>query len=146
LPSNSESAHEYNDHQHTNAEIDKDVRKLKILIAEDDDDSLLLMKETVSIWGKEIIAVSNGVKAIEVCRSNPDIDLILMDIRMPDMGGYEATVKIREFNKAVIIIAQTAYAQAGDREKAIDVGCNDYIAKPIRVIELQALIEKYFGK
>jgi hypothetical protein len=146
LPSNNDPGAETIDSKHTNSAKSNDVRKLKILIAEDDDDSLLLMKETVRIWSKEILTVSNGVKAVEVFRSNPDIDLILMDIRMPDMGGYEATRQIREFNKKVLIIAQTAYAQAGDKEKAISVGCNDYIAKPIRLIELQALIEKYFGK
>jgi hypothetical protein len=146
LPSNNESTKETNDSKQTNSAKSNDVRKLKILIAEDDDDSLLLMKETVRIWSKEILTVSNGEKAVEVFRSNPDIDLILMDIRMPDMGGYEATRQIREFNKKVLIIAQTAYAQAGDKEKAISVGCNDYISKTIRIIELQAMIEKYFGK
>jgi CheY-like chemotaxis protein len=55
-----------------------------------------------------------------------------MDIQMPEMGGYEATKQIREFNKEVIIIAQTAYGLAGDKEKALDAGCNDYISKPIK--------------
>ncbi len=64
---------------------------------------------------------------------------------MPGMGGYEATRQIRQFNKNVIIIAQTAYALAGDRQKAIDAGCNDYIAKPIDKEELIGLIQKYFN-
>jgi len=68
-----------------------------------------------------------------------------MDIRMPEMGGYEATKLIREFNKKVVIIAQTAYGLAGDEEKALDAGCNDYIAKPIKKEELFALIIKHFG-
>jgi hypothetical protein len=62
------------------------------------------------------------------------------------MNGYDVTRKIREFNKEVIIIAQTAYGQSGDREKAIEAGCNDYIAKPIGQKDLIALIQKYFGK
>ena len=68
-----------------------------------------------------------------------------MDIQMPVMNGYEATRQIRKFNNDVIIIAQTAYALAGDREKAIEAGCNDYITKPINKNELFAvgLIEKY---
>jgi CheY-like chemotaxis protein len=69
-----------------------------------------------------------------------------MDIQMPEMSGYEATRQIREFNKEVIIIAQTAYGFSGDREKAIEAGCNEYIAKPIKKAELLALILKYFGK
>jgi CheY-like chemotaxis protein len=68
-----------------------------------------------------------------------------MDIKMPVMDGYDATQKIREFNKKVIIIAQTAYALAGDREKAIEAGCNDYISKPVKKEDLMALIEKYTG-
>jgi CheY-like chemotaxis protein len=80
------------------------------------------------------------------CRNNPDIDLILMDIQMPEMNGYEATRKIRQFNKDVVIIAQTAYVLTGDREMAIAAGCNDYISKPIKKDELMALIQKYFNK
>jgi CheY-like chemotaxis protein len=69
----------------------------------------------------------------------------MKNIQMPGMGGDEATRQIREFNKDVIIIAQTALAISGDKEKAIDAGCNDYLPKPIKKKELQILIEKYFG-
>lgn len=63
---------------------------------------------------------------------------------MPEMNGYEATRQIREFNKDVIIIAQTAFGLSGDREKAIKAGCNDYISKPINKVALTGLIQKYF--
>ena len=122
------------------------VRKLKILIAEDDKVSELLIDKTLKTFGKEIIKARTGVEAIEACQKNPDIDLIMMDIRMPDMGGYEATRQIRKFNNEVVIIAQTAHGLYGDREKAIEAGCNDYIAKPINKTELLILIQKYFGK
>ena len=82
--------------------------------------------------------------AIEVCRNNSDLDLVLMDIEMPVMDGYEATRQIRQFNKDVIIIAQTAFALAGDREKATAAGCNDYIAKPYNKTSLTALLKNYF--
>ena len=62
------------------------------------------------------------------------------------MNGYDATRQIRQFNKAVVIIAQTAFGLSGDREKAIEAGCNDYIAKPINKDELLSLIRKYFKK
>lgn len=65
---------------------------------------------------------------------------------MPGMDGYEATRQIRKFNKKVVIIAQTAYAQTGDRDKALAAGCNDYISKPIKKDELMLLIEKHFAK
>jgi len=79
---------------------------------------------------------------VEVCLNNPDIDLVLMDIKLPTIDGYEATRQIRKFNKDVIIIAQTAYALEGDREKAIAAGCNDYISKPIKKDELLEKISK----
>ncbi len=87
-----------------------------------------------------------GIEALEICRNNPDLDLVLMDIKMPGMDGYEATRQIRLFNEDLVIIAQTAFAQEGAREKAIEAGCNDYIAKPFGKDELLALIQKYFGK
>ena len=121
------------------------VIKLKILVAEDDQVSELLLEEELITVGKEILKVKTGADAVESCRNNPDIGLVLMDIRMPEMGGYEASRKIREFNKEIVIIAQTAYGLSGDREKAIEAGCNDYISKPTNVAELLALIQKYFG-
>jgi PAS domain S-box-containing protein len=117
---------------------------LKILIAEDDEGSSKLISMAVRVLGKEILNVASGVEAVEACRNNPDIDLVLMDIKMPGMDGYEATRQIRGFNKAVIIIAQTANALSGDRDKAIEAGCNDYISKPILKNKLLALIQKYF--
>jgi len=120
------------------------IRKLKILIAEDDEVSELLLDNSVKMFGKEILKARTGIEALEVCKRNPDTDLVLMDIQMPEMNGYEVTRIIRKFNKEVIIIAQTAYGQSGDREKAIEAGCNDYIAKPIKKDELMGLIQKYF--
>jgi signal transduction histidine kinase/CheY-like chemotaxis protein len=120
------------------------IRKLKRLIAEDDKVSEMLIDKTLKTFGKEIIKARTGVEAIEACKKNPDVDLVMMDIRMPDMGGYEATRQIRKFNKDVVILAQTAHGLSGDREKAIEAGCNNYIAKPINKTELLLLIQKYF--
>jgi len=112
---------------------------LKILIAEDEEVSQILISILIEKIAKEILKVRTGTEAVEACRNNPDIDLVLMDIKMPEMNGYEATRQIRVFNKKVAIIAQTAYAMVGDREKAIEAGCNDYISKPIN---LALLIQK----
>ena len=122
------------------------MEKLKILIVEDDEVSYSLLKITTRKIGKEVLHVNTGVEAIEVCRSNPDLDLVLMDIRMPIMDGFEATRQIRQFNKDVIIIAQTAYAFTGESEKAIEAGCNDYISKPINKALLFELIQKHINK
>ncbi|MCF8298323.1 MAG: PAS domain S-box protein [Saprospiraceae bacterium] len=116
--------------------------KFKILIAEDEEVSDLHLSILLKNIGKEIFHTKNGLEAIEICRNNPDIDLILMDIKMPKMSGYEATRQIRKFNKDVIIIAQTAYALEGDREKAIEAGCDDYVSKPIDKDELFEKIGK----
>jgi hypothetical protein len=119
---------------------------LKILIAEDDETSEMLISIMVEMFGKEILKVRTGIAAVEACRKNPDIDLILMDIRMPELGGYEATRQIRQFNKEVFIIAQTAYGLAGDLEKAMEAGCNEYISKPINSSILKGIIQKHFDK
>jgi len=146
LPYNAQPAKEITDQQPESLGNDYDFGKLKILIAEDDIISEMLIDSYIKMFGKEVLKAKTGVEAVEVCRNNPDIDLILMDIRMPDMDGYEATRQIRQFNQEVVIIAQTAYGLFGDKEKAIEVGCNDYIAKPINKTELQLMIQKYFGK
>jgi CheY-like chemotaxis protein len=117
---------------------------MKILIAEDDDGSAKIIIQALKIISQEVIRVTNGTEAVEACHNNPDIDLVLMDIQMPKMDGYEATRQIRQFNTAVIIIAQTAYAAPGNLENTILAGCNDYIAKPIRRDKLLELIQKYF--
>ena len=122
------------------------IKKLKILVAEDDETSEILITTVIKAFGKEFLNVKTGVQAVETCSKNPDIDLILMDIQMPVMNGYEATRQIRQFNKDVIIIAQTAYGLTGDREKAIAAGCNDYISKPIRKDDLIGVIKKHFNK
>lgn len=120
------------------------VPDLKILIVEDDPTSEVLISRVVSSISKEVLNVRNGKDAVETCRNTPDIDLVLMDIQLPFMDGYEAIRQIRQFNKSVIIIAQTAYALTGDKEKSIEAGCNDYISKPINMDLLLMLIKKQF--
>ena len=95
--------------------------------------------------GEEILHAKNGIEAVAICRKRPDFDLILMDIKMSEMNGYEAVREIRSFNKDVIIIAQTAYALSGDREKSIEAGCNDYITKPINRHMLHETLRRYFS-
>ena len=122
------------------------VKGLKILIVEDDEASRQFLSILIKDFGNEILEVQTGNETLELCRQHKDIDLILMDIQMPGLDGYEATRRIREFNKEVIIIAQTAYGLSGDSEKVLEAGCNDYIAKPIKKDELLTLIQKYFKK
>ncbi|MGZ2368388.1 cache domain-containing protein [Ancylomarina sp. YFZ004] len=122
------------------------INSLKILIVEDDEASKKLISIVVRTFGEEIISVRTGTEAVAACLNNPDIDLVLMDVLLPEMDGYKATREIRKFNKDVIIIAQTAYALSGDKQKALEVGCNDYITKPINKRLLLETISKHIGK
>jgi len=119
-------------------------RKLKLLIAEDDPASEMFLSISLKTIAEEILLAKTGKEAVEISRNNPDIDLILMDIQLPEMDGYEASRQIREFNKKVIIIAETAYGFPSDRDNALAAGCNDYISKPINKENLMELIGKYF--
>ncbi len=119
-----------------------DLSGLKILLAEDDPLSADLIKTYLRNVVGEILFASTGIEAIDLARSVRDIDIILMDIKMPLCDGYKATRQIRQFNSEVVIIAQTAYALEGDRDKALDAGCNDYITKPVKRGELISLMRQ----
>jgi len=121
------------------------ISGLKVLVVEDDEPSEILIRKIIKDYSKDVLIAKNGIEAIDICRNIPDLDLILMDMKMPTMDGYEATRKIRQFNNEVTIIAQTAYALAGERENALNAGCNDYISKPINRVLLAELMQKYFN-
>jgi len=111
-----------------------------ILIVEDNTTSYMLIKEFLRPLNVEIHHVTDGTDAINFIKMNPDIRLILMDIKLPFMDGYEATKAIKKINPKIPIIAQTAYAMIGDREKALSAGCDDYITKPLNIKNLQELV------
>lgn len=116
----------------------------KLLIAEDNDESSFYLKLILSPLCKELILVKTGKDAIDACKNNPDIQVVLMDIQMPDLDGFEATRQIRLFNSDVVIIAQTAFAFSDDRKKALAAGCNDYLSKPFRKVDMMQVIDLYF--
>lgn len=125
--------------------IENKIKKLKVLVVEDDEMSVMLINKMLEKEHHEILHSTNGIDAVAKCKLNPDIDLVLMDIKLPQMNGHEAARKIREFNKDVIIFAQTAYAPKGDKQKSIDAGCNEHITKPIIKSELYSILERYFS-
>jgi len=120
-------------------------KNMKILIVEDDEISNQLIVAFFKRHSDKILVAVNGKEAVEICREYPDIDLILMDVKMPVMDGYEATREIRKFNNKVVIIAQTAYGLDGDRAIALGAGCNDYMTKPISQAKLLALTRQQFN-
>ena len=115
---------------------------LKVLIAEDDDANFMYMEKVLLRIGVKIIRTTNGHETIRKVKEDPDINLVLMDVKMPEINGWDATRKIREFNINIPIIATTAYALTGDKEKSLEAGCNDYLAKPIRQDDLLNIISK----
>ncbi|MGQ1946855.1 response regulator [Geofilum sp. OHC36d9] len=120
-----------------------DPEQGKILVAEDDANSFLYLEAVLEAAGYQLTHCTNGKDAVEEIKQNPDYSLILMDIKMPELNGLDATKEIRTFNANIPIIAQTAYALSGDYEMAIDAGFNDYITKPIKRNLLLDIIKKY---
>lgn len=121
----------------------EDGKKGTILVAEDNDSNYLLVYAILKKY-TTIIRAINGVEAVEKAKTG-SADLILMDIKMPVMDGLDATTEIRKFNPEIPIIALTANAFDSDRERALGVGCNDFLTKPLRKSDLIAIIEKWGG-
>jgi CheY-like chemotaxis protein len=118
------------------------MKNFTILIAEDEATSDFYLTEILKTECKLLLHAATGTEAVEACRKNPGINLVLMDLKMPLMNGYDATRMIRSFNTDIIIVAQTAYALSGDREKALKAGCNDYLSKPVVKSELFEILER----
>ena len=120
----------------------------KILLVDDDSRNVFALSKILIERGMEIIKAENGKYALETLDNHPDIDLVLMDIMMPEMDGYEAMRQIRSQKKyqGLPVIALTAKAMNNDKQKCIDAGANDYIAKPIDVERLLSLMRVWMSK
>lgn len=116
---------------------------MKILIAEDVESNFLYLNAVLSKVKAEIVWAKNGYEVVELFQQHQNFDLILMDLQMPELNGYEATRIIKGLNPQVPVIAQTAFAMSEDRDKAMEAGCDDYLAKPIRSKDLLNLVEKF---
>lgn len=117
-----------------------------VLIAEDEESNFMLLEEMLFKSGINIIKAVNGIDAYELCKSNPHIDLVLMDLKMPKMDGFEATMRIKELLPDLPIIAQTAFISEADRNRAIECGCSDFIIKPINKKILLSKINEQLHK
>ncbi len=117
------------------------LKNKKILIVEDDVSSRLYLNKILEKTGALLFNASDGQEAINIARNEPELDVILMDIQLPQVDGYNSAARIREFRENIIIIAQTAYSLLGDREKIISSGFDDYIVKPIFPNQLIEKIE-----
>ncbi len=119
---------------------------LKVLVVDDNQPVKFILGEMLKIYTREIIYADNGKEAVNAIENNPDIDLILMDVYMPGMDGFESTRKIRELNKDVIIFVMTATALSELIEEFAGIVINDYFPKPLNRDYLNQLIEKHFKK
>lgn len=117
--------------------------KKTVLVAEDEETNYFLMVELLSSLNLNLIHARNGKEAVGICESDKQVDLVLMDIKMPVMDGYEATMIIKNLRPGLPVIAQTAYAFESDREKAINAGFDDYISKPFKRESLISVIKKH---
>jgi len=124
--------------------LERDWSDKTILIAEDEKINFLFLKSVFKKTGAMILWAHNGREVIEICeRRKDEIDIILMDIKMPDIDGLEATRQIKQKDPDISIIAQTAYTFAEDQERASEAGCDDFLAKPIRPRNLLAIVDKH---
>ena len=114
-----------------------------ILIVEDDISSAFYLKEVLTDTNAELIFVKDGQSAINLCRDNKSIDLVLMDIQLPVIDGFDATIEIKKMRPDLPVIAQTAYALIEERQRCYEVGCDDYIAKPIEPLKLLDKIKNF---
>ncbi len=124
-------------------QLKKDDGHKTILIVEDEYSNYALLEMYLMHTGYAIIHVENGKEAIEAVTDNPNIDLVLMDIKMPVMDGLTATPIIKKLRPGLPIIAQTAYALSGDYERITAAGCDEYLSKPILKTKLISTINKY---
>jgi PAS domain S-box-containing protein len=119
------------------------LKNLNILIAEDDEITLKLISYFIKGISNQVFKAKTGEEAVEICRNHPEIDLVIMDIKMPAMDGYEATRQIRQFNPRIVILADSTFTLPSDLELAIEAGCNDYLLKPFSREVFEGMIQKY---
>jgi len=117
--------------------------KGKILVIEDDPASYKLIEATLKSMHCNLIHAENGEEAIEYFNLNKDLHLVLLDIQLPGMNGFEILSQMRKVNTNLPIIAQTAYSMTEDRDKCLKAGCTEYISKPINIKKLRELVLKY---
>ena len=121
---------------------DEVFRGKKVLIVDDDVRNVFALASVLEANGMEVVYAENGREGIDVLQANPDVDLVLMDVMMPELDGYETTREIRRLDAfgELPIISLTAKAMKGDREKSIASGASDYITKPVDVDQLLSLM------
>ena len=126
--------------------ISYDWKNKTILVADDIDSNYVYIKAAVKHTNVEVLWAKNGFEAVELVKKNSSINLVLMDIVMPDMDGFEATKQIKTFNSKIPVVCQTAYSTNENYKAALDCGFDSFMAKPIKVEGMLQIIDKFFSK
>ena len=113
-----------------------------VLIAEDDDSNFRYIEVVLKKSSYKVLRAINGYETLEICRKNPDVKILLMDLKMPGMDGFEATRQIRQFLPELPIVVLSAYISLADEEAARSAGCNDYITKPVSKAKLLETLDR----
>jgi len=120
-------------------------KKRNVLLVEDHKYNLIVLKKMLERCGVNVIPAINGKVAVDICLDGTEFDLVLMDLKMPVMDGYQAMIEIRKLRPGIKIIAETAYALPGDDKKILEAGFDDYLPKPITKESLEKLLMKYLS-
>jgi two-component system cell cycle response regulator DivK len=113
-----------------------DWKGRKVLIVEDDPAGSLLLAEILALTGIEVRQVGDGKEAVDICRQDPEIDIVLLDMQVPGISGYDAAVEIRKIRQELPIIAQSAFVYGEEKQRALKAGCDAHISKPLNKVEL----------
>jgi CheY-like chemotaxis protein len=124
-------------------QIDYDWRGKTILIVEDEYTNIQYLQEIFKRTGASVLEALSGAEALKIIAENSSVSLVIMDIMMPEMDGYEATKQIRKIRPQLAIIAQTAYTKSREKEKSLEAGCDGYISKPYDPPTLLRLIHNF---
>ncbi len=130
--------------ENISSSLNQDWGDKVILVVEDVDTNKIFFDAALRKTSAKILWAKDGQEAIDMFKNN-EIDLVLMDLQLPILDGYTATKEIKKINQEVPIIAQTAHVMSGEREKCLEAGCDDYLAKPIRLQILMETLSKYLN-
>ena len=143
VPSVSEQRQIVNKTLDTTADIENNYSGKTILIAEDEVSNFEFLRIFLTKMDIRVLWARTGIEVMNMCKTEPSVDLVLMDIKMPLLNGYEATVEIKKMRPELPVIAQTAYAMKNDKTEALKAGCDDYLSKPIQIRQLKDILNKY---
>ena len=123
-----------------------DLTGKKILVVEDEEFNWWLIRDTLEDTNAQFVWAKFGQQALDILAEDASINLVLMDMKMPILDGYETTRKLKEFWPELPVIAQTAFARNEEKDKCLEAGCDSYITKPLDFAELKDLLKEYLGK